>query len=165
VRLVYTTRPRVAGVLHMLWSPPTWALLSSTGCLPQLGQGSPVPHFTRPHISYAIQQVCLHMHDPCEPHLTTAKHILRYLEGTLDYGLLLHRASTSEIIVYTGTHWVGCPDTRRFTLGYVAFLVSWSSNRHNIVSHGQRQGVVVLASSVTGGVAQPPVAGHSGLLR
>jgi hypothetical protein len=35
--------------------------------------------FTRPDIAYAVQQVCLHMHDPREPHLTTAKRILRYL--------------------------------------------------------------------------------------
>jgi hypothetical protein len=26
--------------------------------------------FTRPDISYAVQQICLHMHDPREPHLT-----------------------------------------------------------------------------------------------
>jgi hypothetical protein len=35
--------------------------------------------FTRPDIAYAVQQVCLHMHDPREPHLTAAKPILRYL--------------------------------------------------------------------------------------
>jgi hypothetical protein len=57
--------------------------------------------FTRPDIAYAVQQVCLHMHDPREPHLTAAKRILRYLQGTLDLGLLLHRASTSDLIVYT----------------------------------------------------------------
>jgi hypothetical protein len=34
--------------------------------------------FTRPNISYAVQQVCLHMHDPHEPHLTAVKRILRY---------------------------------------------------------------------------------------
>jgi hypothetical protein len=49
--------------------------------------------FTRPDISYAVQQVCLHMHDPREPHLTAAKRILRYLQGTLDYGLFLRRIS------------------------------------------------------------------------
>jgi hypothetical protein len=32
--------------------------------------------FTRPDFAYAVQQVCLHMH---EPHLTTAKRILQYL--------------------------------------------------------------------------------------
>ncbi|WVZ83487.1 LOW QUALITY PROTEIN: hypothetical protein U9M48_030629, partial [Paspalum notatum var. saurae] len=35
--------------------------------------------FTRPDITYAVQQVCLHMHDPREPHLTAVKRILRYL--------------------------------------------------------------------------------------
>eukprot|EP00267_Zea_mays_P053498 XP_020406631.1 uncharacterized protein LOC109945207 [Zea mays] len=35
--------------------------------------------FTRPNITYAVQQVCLHMHDPREPHLAAAKRILRYL--------------------------------------------------------------------------------------
>jgi hypothetical protein len=35
--------------------------------------------FTRPDIAYAVQQICLHMHDPREPHLTVMKRILRYL--------------------------------------------------------------------------------------
>jgi hypothetical protein len=29
------------------------------------------------------------MHNPREPHLTALKRILRYLRGSLDYGLLL----------------------------------------------------------------------------
>ena len=78
--------------------------------------------FTRPDISYAVQQVCLHMHDPREPHLTAAKRILRYLQGTLNHGLLLRRASTSELVVYTDADWIGCPDTHRSTSGYAVFL-------------------------------------------
>jgi hypothetical protein len=35
--------------------------------------------FTRPDISYAVQQVCLHMHDPRETHLNVVKCILRDL--------------------------------------------------------------------------------------
>ena len=58
--------------------------------------------FTRPDITYAVQQICLHMHDPWEPHLTALKRILRYLRGTVDFGLLLHRRSSStELVVYT----------------------------------------------------------------
>ncbi|GKA87994.1 ribonuclease H-like domain-containing protein [Tanacetum coccineum] len=37
--------------------------------------------FTRPDISYAVQQVCLHMHDPREPHLSALKRILRSTSG------------------------------------------------------------------------------------
>jgi hypothetical protein len=35
--------------------------------------------YTRPDISYTVQQVCHHMHGPREPHLTVVKRILRYL--------------------------------------------------------------------------------------
>jgi len=39
--------------------------------------------FTRPNFAYAVQQVCLYMHDPREPHLVALKRILRYIRGTL----------------------------------------------------------------------------------
>jgi hypothetical protein len=78
--------------------------------------------FTRFDIAYAVQQVCLHMHDPCEPHLTATKHILQYLQGTLDHGLFLHRVSTLDLIVYTDADWADYPDILRSTSGYVVFL-------------------------------------------
>jgi hypothetical protein len=94
--------------------------------------------FTRPDISYAVQQVCLHMHDPREPHLAALKRLLCYLRGTVDYELLLHRSTSSELVVYTDADWAGCPDTRRSTSGYAVFLggnlVSWSSKRQLVVS-------------------------------
>lgn len=57
--------------------------------------------FTRPDISYAVQQICLHMHDPRERHLVALKRILRYLHGTTDMGLLLRPSSSSELVVYS----------------------------------------------------------------
>jgi hypothetical protein len=78
--------------------------------------------FTRPDITHAVQQICLHMHDPREPHLTALKRLLRYLRGTVDYGLLLHRSSSAELVVYIDADWAGCPDTRRSTSGYAVFL-------------------------------------------
>lgn len=51
--------------------------------------------FTGPDIANAVQQVCLHMHDPREPHLVALKHILRYIRGTLHLGLFLHPSPLS----------------------------------------------------------------------
>ncbi|GKA39256.1 ribonuclease H-like domain-containing protein [Tanacetum coccineum] len=37
--------------------------------------------FTRPDLSYAVQQICLYMHGPRELHLAALKRILRYVQG------------------------------------------------------------------------------------
>ncbi|GKF17414.1 ribonuclease H-like domain-containing protein, partial [Tanacetum coccineum] len=39
------------------------------------------------YLSYAVQQVCLYMHDPRELHFAALKRILRYVRGTVDFGL------------------------------------------------------------------------------
>ena len=78
--------------------------------------------FTRPDITYAIQQVCLHMHDPRESHLAAMKRLLQYVRGTVDHGLVFHRSTSAELVVYTDADWAGCPDTRRSTSGYAVFL-------------------------------------------
>ena len=99
--------------------------------------------FTRPDISYAVQQVCLHMHDPREPHLTALKRILRYVRGTLHMGLFLRPSSQSNLVVYSDADWAGCPDTRKSTSSYAVFLgdnlISWSSKRQNTVSRSSAE--------------------------
>ncbi|GKA87930.1 ribonuclease H-like domain-containing protein [Tanacetum coccineum] len=99
--------------------------------------------FTRPDISYAIQQVCLYMHDPREPHFSALKRILRYVQGTLDYGLQLFSSSTTDLVAYSDADWAGCPTTRRSTLGYYVFLcnnlLSWSSKRQPTLSRSSAE--------------------------
>uniref|UniRef100_A0A8R7UV17 Reverse transcriptase Ty1/copia-type domain-containing protein n=1 Tax=Triticum urartu TaxID=4572 RepID=A0A8R7UV17_TRIUA len=94
--------------------------------------------FTRPDVAYAVQQVCLYMHDPQEPHLNAVKRILRYLRGTINHGLQIYRSSPASLTAYTDADWAGCPDTRKSTSGYGVFLgdnlVSWSSKRQQTVS-------------------------------
>lgn len=94
--------------------------------------------FTRLDIAYAVQQACLHMHDPREPHANMLKRILLYLKGTINHGLQLHRTPPTSLTAYTDTDWTGCPDTRRSTSGYSVFfgdnLVSWSSKHQTTVS-------------------------------
>ncbi|XP_066365050.1 uncharacterized mitochondrial protein AtMg00810-like [Miscanthus floridulus] len=99
--------------------------------------------FTRPDIAYAVQQVCLYMHDPREPHLALVKRILRYVRGTLDFGLQLHSSTVSSLMAYSDVDWAGCPDTRRSISGYAVFLddnlVSWSSKRQPMVSRSSAE--------------------------
>ncbi|XP_037496951.1 uncharacterized mitochondrial protein AtMg00810-like [Jatropha curcas] len=78
--------------------------------------------FTRPDLSYAVQQICLHMHNPTTAHMSALKRILRYLKGTLSYGLHLSNSPFSCLTAYSDADWGGCPDTRRSTSGYCVFL-------------------------------------------
>jgi hypothetical protein len=68
--------------------------------------------FTQSDIAYAIQQVCLFMHDPREPHFVIVKRILCYLKGTFGHGLQLHRSAVTSLVAYSDVDWDGCPDTR-----------------------------------------------------
>jgi hypothetical protein len=99
--------------------------------------------FTRPDISYAVQQVCLHMHAPRTEHMLALKRILRYVQGTLTFGLHLSPSTITQLISYTDADWGGCPDTRRSTSGYCVFLgdnlISWSSKRQPTLSRSSAE--------------------------
>lgn len=99
--------------------------------------------FTRPDISYAVQQVCLFMHEPRDPHYGFLKRILRYLLGTLDYGIRIVKSNSHSLITYSDADWGGCPEFRRSTSGYCMFLgdnlISWSSKRQPIVSRSSAE--------------------------
>nr|GEW39917.1 ribonuclease H-like domain-containing protein [Tanacetum cinerariifolium] len=95
--------------------------------------------FTRPDITYVMQQVCLYMHDPREPHFFALKWILRYVHGTLDYGLQLFSSTTDSLIAYSDVDWTGFPTTRRSTSGYCVFLLSCSSKRQPMLSRSSAE--------------------------
>ncbi|GJY62226.1 ribonuclease H-like domain-containing protein [Tanacetum coccineum] len=71
------------------------------------------------------------------------KRILRYVHGTLDYGLQLFSSSTTELVAYSDADWAGCPTTRRSTFGYCVFLgnnlLSWSSKRQPTLSRSNAE--------------------------
>nr|GEV32774.1 ribonuclease H-like domain-containing protein [Tanacetum cinerariifolium] len=84
--------------------------------------------FTRRDITYVVQQVCLYMHDPREPHFSALKQILRYVQGTLDYGLQLFSYTTDSLITYSDADWAGCPTTRRSTSGLIQLKIAIGSS-------------------------------------
>jgi hypothetical protein len=51
------------------------------------------------------------MHAPRDSHFSLIKRVLRYLKGTLDHGLTLHRSSSNSLVAYSDADWAGCPDT------------------------------------------------------
>ncbi|KAI3500575.1 hypothetical protein L1887_36399 [Cichorium endivia] len=94
--------------------------------------------FTRPDIAFVVQQICLFMHNPREPHLHALKRILRCIRGTLDHGLQLFVSPTSDLCAYSNVDWGGFPVSRHSTSGYCVFqgdnLISLSSKRKGVIS-------------------------------
>ncbi|CAA7060053.1 unnamed protein product [Microthlaspi erraticum] len=99
--------------------------------------------FTRPDISYAVNQICLYMHAPRQPHYQALKRIIRYIKGTKGHGLQLLKGKVDQLTAYTDADWGGCPDSRRSTSGYCVYLggnlVSWSSKRQQTVSRSSAE--------------------------
>ncbi|GJU37738.1 ribonuclease H-like domain-containing protein [Tanacetum coccineum] len=75
--------------------------------------------------------------------LTALKRILRYIQGTLDYGLQLFSSSTTNLVAYLDADWASCPTTRRSTFGYCVFLSNkllfWSFKRQPMLSHSSAE--------------------------
>nr|GEV42651.1 hypothetical protein [Tanacetum cinerariifolium] len=78
-----------------------------------------------------------------QPHFSALKRILRYIQGTMDYGLQLFSTSTTDLVAYSDADWAGCPTTRRSTSGYCVFLgnnlLSWSSKRQPTLSRSSSE--------------------------
>ncbi|GJW71987.1 ribonuclease H-like domain-containing protein [Tanacetum coccineum] len=91
----------------------------------------------------SVQQVCLYMHDPQEPYFSTLKRTIRYVRGTLDYGLQLFSSSSIDLVAYSDADWASCPTTRCLTSRYCVFLgknlLSWSSKRQSTLSHSNEE--------------------------
>ncbi|KAJ0555870.1 putative RNA-directed DNA polymerase [Helianthus annuus] len=85
----------------------------------------------------------MHMHTPHTYHMHAFKRILRYIKGTIHFGLTISPTKSSSLISYTDADWGGCPDTRRSTSGYYVYmgdnLISWSSKRQPILSRSSAE--------------------------
>jgi hypothetical protein len=56
---------------------------------------------TIPDIAYAINQVCLHMHSPCDVHWSLVKRILRYICDTMSHDIHIHYSSSTAMVAYS----------------------------------------------------------------
>jgi hypothetical protein len=87
---------------------------------------------TRPDLTYSICYLSRFMESPKFEHLTAVKRVLRYVAGTVDYGLLYPRGNGCglRILGYNDSDMAGDIDDCKSTSGVVFFLgdgaASWS---------------------------------------
>lgn len=93
---------------------------------------------TRPKIAFSVNQVCQHMHSPLDTHWKAVKRILRYLQGTLQHGLVLEKSNSLALTGFCDANMGNNVDDRKSTSGSCVFLglnmVSWAYKKHSVVA-------------------------------
>ena len=93
------------------------------------------------------------MSSPSETHWTGIKRILRYLRGTVNYGLVYDGNGSADLIGFSDADWAGDIDTRRSTSGYAFQMgkstVSWCSRKQATVAKSSTEAEYVALSTAT----------------
>ncbi|XP_069148313.1 secreted RxLR effector protein 161-like [Solanum lycopersicum] len=88
---------------------------------------------------------------PTEIHLLAAKRILRYFQGTKNFGLFYKRGEKSDLLGVADSDYAGDQDDRKSTSGYVFMLgtgaISWSSRKQKIVTLSTTKAEFVTAAA------------------
>ena len=107
---------------------------------------------SRPDISASVGMLSQFMSCPSTDHWSGVKRILRYIKGTLNYGLKFSGNGIS-LKGYSDADWAGDLDTRRSTSGYIFQIgdstVSWSSKRQTTVAKSSTEAEYVALSYAT----------------
>ncbi|XP_020695417.1 uncharacterized protein LOC110108902 [Dendrobium catenatum] len=107
---------------------------------------------TRPDIAFAVNALSQHMHDPAIHHTLLLKKLLRYIKGTIEYGLPITRSSL-QLRTYSDVDWASDPLTRKSTSGFCTFLgdtlISWTVKKQPTVSRSSTESEYRALASAT----------------
>jgi hypothetical protein len=90
-------------------------------------------------------------YEPRRGHLVAAKHVMRYLKGTLDFGLSYNGNNDFRLSRYTDSYWAGSVSDRKsisgccFSLG--SSMISWQSRNKSSVYLNTEEAEYIVASS------------------
>ncbi|CAM8880652.1 unnamed protein product [Rhodiola kirilowii] len=93
---------------------------------------------SRPDIAYAVGVCARYQADPKESHLLQVKRIIKYVCGTLDFGIWYTKDTNPYLVGYCDADWARNAEDRKSTSGGCFFLgnnlVSWFSKKKNNIS-------------------------------
>jgi hypothetical protein len=100
----------------------------------------------RPDIIFAVLQISSYDSDPSQRHLAAAEHVLRYLKGTVNFGIVYNRQSIPKSprgfclneVGHSDADWGRDLDSWRSTTGLVVLLngavMVWKSYKQPTVT-------------------------------
>lgn len=106
---------------------------------------------TRPDLMFIVSLISRFMASPTELHFQAAKRTLRYLRGTMNYGILYKKGEVGNLLAFTDSDYAGDVEDRKSTSGYVFMMnggaVAWSSKKQPIVTLSTTEAEFVAAAA------------------
>ncbi|CAL8993722.1 unnamed protein product, partial [Prunus brigantina] len=85
----------------------------------------------KPDIMFSASLLARFMHSPSKKHYGAAKRVLRYIQGTIDYGIEYAVGKSALLIGYCDSDWSGSEEDMKSTSGYAfsfgSDVFSWAS--------------------------------------
>ncbi|XP_070047020.1 uncharacterized mitochondrial protein AtMg00810-like [Nicotiana tomentosiformis] len=92
---------------------------------------------TKPYLYFVVQHLSQFLQRPRVPHMTAALHVLRYLKGTSNFGVLLNNYVDLSLLASCDSDWAACPESRRSVSGCCiqlgGSLISWKSKKQHVI--------------------------------
>ena len=93
---------------------------------------------TRPDICFVVSTLSQYMCEPRQIHWVAAKHVLRYLHGTVGYGLRYLTNSDMHLVGYTDSDCLGSVQDQKSTFGCCFSLgfavISWFNRKQTSIA-------------------------------
>ena len=104
-------------------------------------------------IFFAVNTLSQFLTDPRHVHLIVAKHVLRYLKGTVDYGLKYNVNQKINLEGYVDSDWAGRAIDRKSTSGCCfsmgSGVIAWFSRKQSCVALSTVEAKYVAAFSAS----------------
>ncbi|XP_028806362.1 uncharacterized protein LOC114761201 [Neltuma alba] len=106
---------------------------------------------TRPDILYAVSVLSRFLHCATLNHYKAVKRVIRYIKGTLDYGIRYKRNQVFKLEGCSDLEWGGSLDDMKSTFGYCFILsfgvFSWSSKKQEVVAQSTAETESIAANT------------------
>ncbi|PKI58072.1 hypothetical protein CRG98_021565 [Punica granatum] len=106
---------------------------------------------TRPDIMFAVGVLLRFLSCASELHMIAATRVIRYLKGTVTFGIKFTKGNQFNLCGFTDSDWASCVEDMRSTSGY-CFTVgsgcfSWSSKKQEVVAQSTAEAEFMAATA------------------
>ena len=106
---------------------------------------------SRPDLCYSVGVCARFQANPKESHLAAVKRIIKYVSGTIDFGIWYSFDTNPSLVGFCDADWAGNAEDRKSTSGGCFFLgnnlVSWFSKKQNSISLSTAEAEYIAAGS------------------